>query len=111
MKTPFEILGIEEDADDQAIKKAYLRKVRENPPERDGAAFQAIRKAYETIQTARHRLKYRLFHYESPDLSALVAEALSADSVQHPDQKTLTATLSEAALEQLLHRLTQNHAA
>ncbi len=111
MKTPFEILDIEEDADDESIKKAYLGKVRENPPERDGTAFQTIRNAYETIQTQRHRLQYQLFHCETPDLSGLTAAALQAGSVQRPDEKILTAALSELALEQLLNVLAQHHAA
>jgi hypothetical protein len=44
MKTPFEVLGVDETAGDEAIKRAYLQKVR-STPERDPERFQAIRAA------------------------------------------------------------------
>lgn len=68
-------LSVAETDDDDAIKKAYLRQVREHPPERDPERFQAIRTAYDAIKTRRDRLHYRLFGQESPDLAALAASA------------------------------------
>ena len=99
MANPFDLLGVTETADDDAIKKAYLQRVREHPPERDPDRFQAIRAAYEAVKTRRDRLRYRLFHQETPDLAELVAAALQPKgSHRRP---------SEAQLRQLLsHRLT-----
>ncbi|MEY4195739.1 MAG: hypothetical protein RLZZ226_2107 [Pseudomonadota bacterium] len=105
MQTPFELLEVPDEADDAAIKKAYLRKVRENPPERDGVAFQTIRTAYETIQTRPDRIRYALFNRQSPELSSLTAQALKPGSVQRPEAKTITAVLAESALATLLHTL------
>ncbi|MBS1223995.1 MAG: heat shock protein DnaJ domain protein [Proteobacteria bacterium] len=99
MPNPFDLLGVAETADDDAIKKAYLQRVREHPPERDPDRFQAIRAAYEAIKTYRDRLRYRLFHQENPDLTELAAAALCpAGARRRP---------SEAQVRQLLsHRLT-----
>jgi curved DNA-binding protein CbpA len=99
MSNPFDLLGVAETADDDAIKKAYLQQVREHPPERDPDRFQAIRAAFEAIKTRRDRLRYWLFHQETPDLAELVATVLRpGDSRRRP---------SEAQLRQLLnHRLT-----
>ena len=57
MKTPFDLLGIPENATDEAIKKAYLQKVRQYPPERAPEQFQTIRAAFEAIKTQQQRLK------------------------------------------------------
>lgn len=99
MPNPFDLLGVAEDADDDAIKKAYLQRVREHPPERDPDRFQAIRAAYEAIKTHRDRLRYQLFQAETPDLAELTAAALRpGDTRRRP---------SEAQVRQLLsHRLT-----
>lgn len=76
MSNPFTVLGVAETADDDAIKKAYLRQVREHPPERDPERFQAIRAAFDVIKTRPDRLRYRLFGQETPDVAGLVASAL-----------------------------------
>lgn len=99
MPNPFDLLGVAETADDDAIKKAYLHRVREHPPERDPDRFQAIRAAYEAIKTRPDRLRYRLFHPEASDLTELVVAALRPGG---PRRRP-----SEAQLRQLLsHRLT-----
>ncbi len=60
--SPFELLGVPLDADDEAIRRAYLGKVQAYPPERAPAEFQAIRWAYEQIRDRRARIEYALFH-------------------------------------------------
>lgn len=105
MKTPFEILEINVEADDEAIKKAYLRKVRQHPPERDSAAFQTVRDAYEAIKTRQDRLRYALFHKPQAELNGLTAQALMAEKIIRPDTKIFTAALQESALEKLLSTL------
>lgn len=69
MKTPFEILELDENSDDATIKTAYLKKVRQYPPEQFPQRFQKIRVAFESIQNKNARLKYQLFNNELPELS------------------------------------------
>ncbi len=72
MNDPFQVLEVAETADDAAIKKAYLRKVRAFPPDREPQRFQAIREAFEAIRTRRNRLRYRLFRADPPTPTALL---------------------------------------
>lgn len=96
MPNPFDLLGVAETADDDAIKKAYLHRVREYPPERDPDRFQAIRAAYEAIKTRPDRLRYRLFQQEPPDLAELVAMALQPrGSRQRPSEAQIRQLLSQ----------------
>ena len=102
MQTPFEILDVAEDAGDEAIKKAYLKKVKEYPPEHHVEAFQRIRIAFEQIQTEKQRRQHRLFHHEKPDFDRLLRHALKPGAVQRPDADLLAGALVEAALADLL---------
>jgi curved DNA-binding protein CbpA len=102
MQTPFEILEVAEDADDDAIKKAYLKKVKDYPPERDKEAFQRIRTAFETIQTDKQRRQYRLFHVGQPNFDALLRQALKPGAVQRPEADLLVGALAESVLADLL---------
>ena len=96
MPNPFALLGVAEDAGDDAIKKAYLQRVREHPPERNPDRFQAIRAAYEAIKTPKHRLSYRLFHQETPDLAELAATALRPGGARHrPSEVQIRQLLSQ----------------
>ena len=94
MLHPFAVLGAAETADDDAIKKAYLRQVREYPPERDPDRFQAIRAAFDAIKTRPDRLRYRLFGQDTPDVTGLAASALQSGSRRR---------LSETQLRQWLN--------
>jgi curved DNA-binding protein CbpA len=58
---PFVVLGLDETADDPAVRAAYLAGVRAHPPDRDAAGFQRIRDAYEAIRDEDRRLALRLF--------------------------------------------------
>jgi curved DNA-binding protein CbpA len=94
MPNPFSALGIAETADDEAIKKAYLQRVREHPPERDPERFQVIRAAYEAIKTRRDRLHYRLFGKETSNFAGLVASALQAGPRRRPTEQQLRQIVS-----------------
>ncbi|HIE01112.1 MAG TPA: molecular chaperone DnaJ [Thiotrichaceae bacterium] len=96
MKTPFDLLGIPENATDEAIKKAYLQKVRQYPPERAPEQFQTIRAAFEAIKTQQQRLKYQLFHHEPPSLNALLEHAQQNGTPQRPTVELLTQALAES---------------
>jgi curved DNA-binding protein CbpA len=96
MKTPFNIIGVSEDATDETIKKAYLQKVRQYPPEREPEQFQIIRTAFEAIKTQEQRLKYLLFHHEPPSIAALLEHALQSGKPQRPTATLFTKTLAES---------------
>ena len=49
--SPYDVLGLDADADDTEIERAYRRRVKEAHPDRGGSAeeFQRVRKAYEAV--------------------------------------------------------------
>ena len=49
---PFAVLGVDRDADDETIKRAYRHRAKETHPDRGGsdAAFKRVKDAYEAIQ-------------------------------------------------------------
>jgi curved DNA-binding protein CbpA len=104
MQTPYEILGVDPDAGDAAIKKAYLQKVREFPPEQEGEAFRVIRAAYELIATDKQRRQYRLFNRTPPELSQLLEQAVTPGKPGRPDAATLIAALAESVTLSLAAR-------
>ncbi|WP_435067482.1 ferredoxin Fer [Haloplanus sp. C73] len=55
MDAPFDVLGIERDADDATVDAAYRRRVLETHPDQGGSAraFQRVKRAYEAIQSMR----------------------------------------------------------
>jgi DnaJ-domain-containing protein 1 len=72
---PRQILGVPPDADDERIRNAYLRKVKENPPDRAPAAFERIRDAYEVLRDPRRRALHMFLSADphAPLLSLLPA--------------------------------------
>ena len=72
---PFSVLGLEETADDEAVRAAYLTALRTSPPDRDPEGFRRIRDAYEALRDKERRLALRLFG--PPPLTDL-AELLDA---------------------------------
>jgi curved DNA-binding protein CbpA len=77
MKTPYEILEVAEHATDIDIKRAYLQKVKLNPPDHDHEKFQQIYNAYETIKNKTNREQYALFNFPEADFDALLEHAFS----------------------------------
>lgn len=61
MADPFEQLGVGVDADDAAIRAAYLEQVRRYSPEQSPERFAAIRAAYELIRDRDARLRWLMF--------------------------------------------------
>ncbi len=82
-RSPFEILGVAPEADDEEIRRAYLQLVQKFPPDREPERFRRIREAYDTLKDARSRMKYKLFHL--PELEDLKAFAYRL----HPRRPTL----------------------
>lgn len=52
-KSPFEILGVPKDASPEAVRRQYLARVREFPPETHPEEFEAVRQAYEVLSAPR----------------------------------------------------------
>ena len=67
---PREILGVLPNASDETIRGAYLRKVKENPPDREPAAFERIRDAYEVLRDP-HRRALQMFLSVDPEAPLL----------------------------------------
>ena len=57
---PRMILGVGLEAGDQEIRAAYLRKVKEFPPDRAPEQFERIRDAYELLRDPRRRTLHML---------------------------------------------------
>ena len=92
---PFGELGVDENADDEAIKRRYLALVRAYPPDRHPERFQALRVAYEAISGRRERMAWKLFQTNGAALARLKLHCLAApDADRHrPPKATVTALL------------------
>jgi curved DNA-binding protein CbpA len=55
------VLGIDETADDEVVRVAYLAAVRRSPPDRDPEGFRRVREAYDAVRDEERRLALRLF--------------------------------------------------
>ena len=75
-----EILGVRADAGEEEIRAAYLRKVKEHPPERSPEEFEKIRDAYRTLRDPRSRMRDMLLY---PDPGEPLVELIAGE----PDQR------------------------
>jgi curved DNA-binding protein CbpA len=97
MSDPYQVLGIARDADDAAVRAAYLVAVRLHPPERDAERFAAVRRAFDAVASERLRLEHALFDREPPTLEGLL-HWLEADfSPRRPDAASLLRLLKGGA--------------
>ncbi len=100
MNDPYSILEVAESASDEEINSAYLRKVREYPPEQEPERFQMIRDAFETIRTVKDRLHYQLFCQVPPDLESVLAPVLRRRNArQRPTEEVLLKALAASVLK------------
>ena len=58
---PHTVLGVSLETDDEEVRVAYLRKVREFPPDRCPVEFERVRDAYELLRDRRGRARHLLF--------------------------------------------------
>lgn len=88
MKTPYELLNVTADAGDAEIKRAYLQKVKDNPPERNPELFQTFHNAYEAIKDHKTRINYALFHTPVANFDPLLDRAFDTEQTLtlNPDQ-------------------------
>ncbi|CAN5412391.1 hypothetical protein BH09GEM1_BH09GEM1_46090 [soil metagenome] len=68
---PYFVLGVQRDADDQTIRRAYLDAIKRSPPDVDVARFQAASMAYEQIRDEASRHRHALFDRTPPGDSPL----------------------------------------
>ena len=73
----WKILGVAPNAGDVEIRAAYLRKVKENPPDRAPEQFERIRDAFELLRDPRRRALQTLMAADpsAPLVSLLPAQA------------------------------------
>lgn len=82
-----ELLELDADADERAIKRAYARLLRSNRPDDDPVAFQRLHSAYQTALDWQ-RFREQFAHDEDePDaeLESLVQDDLQAENTDAPD--------------------------
>jgi curved DNA-binding protein CbpA len=63
---PYLVLGVPPDADDRAIRQAYLDKIRVATPEKEPRQFQMLTAAYHQIQDLPSRRRHILFDVSVP---------------------------------------------
>ena len=90
---PFAVLGVDENAGDEAIKQSYLALVRAHPPDREPERFQEFRRAFEAIRGERERLEVKLLQTSSAALTRLKLHCLRAASAERrrPSEATMAA--------------------
>ncbi len=84
MNSPYQILGVSEQATDADIKQAYLQAVKDNPPERDSRRFRQIQQAFDMIKDEDGRLRYALFHVPNVEFDALLDRAFAQNGPIRP---------------------------
>jgi curved DNA-binding protein CbpA len=93
MNDPYLILGVSQDADDDAIERAYLEGIRRSPPERDPQGFESLRNAYEKIRTRRERIAYALFDTTPADSEDILNKAAPLGNARRPELRLFEALL------------------
>jgi curved DNA-binding protein CbpA len=69
----FSRLGLVPDATDEAIREAYLKRVKEHPPDRDPLGFERVHEAFEALRDPRRRARLAVLGEPVPLASILDA--------------------------------------
>ena len=93
MSDPYLILGLAPDADDAAVRSAYLAAVAACPPERDPHRFEALHSAYEALRDRRARLAQALFDQTPPTLGDMLDKAEPLGAPRRPQRDLFDALL------------------
>jgi DnaJ-class molecular chaperone len=93
MSNPYYLLGIDRNADDAAVRAAYLRAVQLCPPDRDAERFAALRRAFDALATERLRVANALFDHQPPTPAAMAHLLESGCTPRRPDTATLLRVL------------------
>ena len=76
---PRHVLGIPPEAGDEEIRAAYLRKVKEYPPDRAPLEFEKVRDAYETLRDPRRRTRQLLLSVDPKQPLVSLLEGRAAE--------------------------------
>jgi curved DNA-binding protein CbpA len=76
---PYQLLGIPLEAGDEEIRAAYLRKVKEYPPDRAPREFEKVRDAYELLRDPRRRTRHLLLSADPKQPLAALLEGRTAE--------------------------------
>ncbi len=71
----YDVLGVAEDASQEAIKDAFFELVREHPPEQDPEAYQQLREAYDVLSDPVSRREYDTMAQYGDEIESLQEEA------------------------------------
>ena len=82
---PRQVLGVSPEAGDDEIRAAYLRKVKEYPPDRAPREFEKVRDAYETLRDPRRRTLHLLSADPKQPLVSLLDGRASERRFTGPD--------------------------
>ena len=72
---PFDVLGIDETASSDEIKKAYFQMVRQFSPEKHAEQFKRIREAYDLLKEPSLRLEAEVFRPINPPSPSVSEDA------------------------------------
>lgn len=67
---PFDLLGVEETAGDEDVRRAWFARVKVVRPERDPEGFRALRAAYDALRTPEGRAWAALDRWPSAEQAA-----------------------------------------
>lgn len=75
MRDPYTALGLDIEADDEAIRQAYLNLTKKFPPEQYPDKAAQVRAAYDKIRTAEARARYfLLMQWAEDSIETLIEE-------------------------------------
>ena len=72
MMNPFDVLGVNESASDEEVKKAYFQQVRQFTPEKHADQFKQIREAYDLLKDPSKRLEAEVFSFVKPEHETVI---------------------------------------
>ena len=75
----YERLGVAPAADDEEIKKAYFRQVRQHPPEKDPDGFKRLREAYDTLRDPKARRSYDAAQAHGEEIGLRLSRAMKLE--------------------------------
>ena len=112
MQTPYEILGVVNDANDNEIKQAYLQQVKNNPPDRNQDQFQHIHNAYISIKDHKSRVSHDLFTLPTANFNTVLEQIMHTGQSITLDaesfNKILSVSIDETSLLNLFARPEQS---
>lgn len=80
------VLGVPPEAGDEDIRAAYLRKVKEYPPDRAPQEFEKVRDAYEALRDPRRRTRQLLLSVDPKQpLASLLKDRVSGRRFTGPE--------------------------